>query len=351
MPVIRSFATLVLAIAFSVPSSVPAIAQDKEQPEFKAPALKPITEKLPGVFAKPSPENVDDLRAIQDHVATLTDKIIPTVVSVRIGPAFGSGVIVSKDGYVLTAGHVSGAPNRDVTVFFHNGKTAKGKTLGGNHGIDSGMIKITTPGDYPFAEIGDSSTLKKGEFLMVVAHPGGFKLGRSPVLRLGRLLNTSASALTSDCILVGGDSGGPLFDMHGRVVGINSRIGQSLNANIHVPSNPFRDSWDKLAKGEVFGGKLGTSNLVPKGGPWLGVQTESTKEGTVIRAVTPNSPADKAGLKADDILLKFNGKDLVSATALSDLVRQRKAGDEVTLDIQRGDTKITLKLELGKRPG
>ena len=351
MAVIRSFSTFVLAIVVGVSWYSSIIAQDDVKKEFKAPALLPITEKLPGVFAKPSPESVDDLRAIQDHVAKLTEKIIPTVVSVRIGPAFGSGVIVSKDGYVLTAGHVSGAPNRDVTVFFHNGKTAKGKTLGGNHGIDSGLIKITTEGDYPFANIGDSSALKKGEFLMVVAHPGGYKSGRAPVLRLGRLLNASATAITSDCVLVGGDSGGPLFDMHGRVVGINSRIGQSLNANIHVPSNPFRDSWDKLARGEVFGGKLGAANLIPKGGPWLGVQTEATKEGTVIRAVTPNSPADKAGLKVDDVLLKLDGKDLSAAAALSELVRQRKAGDEITLELQRGDAKISLKLELGKRPG
>ncbi len=349
MSAIRSFAAIVLAIGFLASTSIGA--QDKEQPEFKAPELKPIAEKLPSVFGKSAPESVDDLRAIQDHVAKITEQVIPTVVSVRIGPSFGSGVIVSKDGYILTAGHVSGAPNRDVTVFFHNGKTAKGKTLGGNHGIDSGMIKIVTPGEYPFAEIGDSGALKKGDFLMVIAHPGGYKSGRSPVLRLGRLLNASASALTSDCVLVGGDSGGPLFDMHGRVVGINSRIGQSLNANIHVPSNPYRTSWDKLAKGEVFGGKLGAANLVPKGGPWLGVQTEATKEGTIIRAVTPNSPAEKAGLKKDDILVKFNGKDLTGAAALSELVRQRKAGDEVTLEVQRGEAKITLKLELGKRPG
>src|SRR5262249_6771497 len=116
-----------------------ASAQKPEQPEFKAPQLKPPLEKLPAIFSKSSPEKVEDLKAIQDHVAKLVDKVTPATVSMRIGAGFGSGVIVSKDGYVLTAGHVSGKPGRDVVIYLHNGKTAKGKTLGGNHGIDSGM--------------------------------------------------------------------------------------------------------------------------------------------------------------------------------------------------------------------
>src|SRR5205823_2347272 len=149
----------------------------------------------------------------------LVEKVSPTVVSVRIGASSGSGVIVSKDGYVLTAGHVSGTPNRDVTIYFHGGKTAKGKTLGGNHGIDSGLIKITSDGDWPCAEMGDSAAVNKGDWCMVVAHPGGFKPGRTPPLRLGRMLKNDIdkATLTTDCVLVGGDSGGPLFDMHGRV--------------------------------------------------------------------------------------------------------------------------------------
>src|ERR1019366_5408007 len=137
MILLRRCAWALLASFFL--STISVSAQD-----VKGPELKPLTDKLPAAFGKISPESVADLKAIQEHVAKVVEQVSPTVVSVRVGGSFGSGVIVSKDGYVLTAGHVSGAPGRDVVIHFHNKKgTAKGKTLGGNHGIDSGMIKIT----------------------------------------------------------------------------------------------------------------------------------------------------------------------------------------------------------------
>lgn len=338
-----------LAVSAQEKKELEPKVEEKKQPIFKAPPLKPLTEQLPAVFAKQGPENVDDLKAIQDHVAKLVEKVSPAVVSVRVGASSGSGVIVSKDGYILTAGHVSGAPGRDVTIYFHNRKeTAKGKTLGGNHGIDSGMIKITTPGDWPFLEMGDSAQLQKGHWCMVVAHHGGFKPGRSPPVRLGRILNNGATTLTTDAVLVGGDSGGPLFDMHGRVVGINSRIGTLLTANMHVPVNPFRDNWDKIAKSEVWGGKLGGG--FAKGGPYLGLQTDPKAEGCVVLSVTPGSPADKAGLKAKDVIRKLDDKELTAGPMLPKLIQARKAGDKITLEVLRGDETLTIKVEIGKRP-
>jgi serine protease Do len=324
-----------------------AAAPDDEKPEFKPPPLKPITEKLPAAFSKKTPESVSDLKAIQEHVARMTEMVLPAVVCVRIGPTLGSGVIVSKDGYVLTAGHVSGKADRDVTVIFPGGKTAKGKTLGGNHGIDSGLIKITTEGEWPCVEMGDSAALKRGEWCMVCAHPGGYKLGRPPVLRLGRLLDRDDTTLHTDCILVGGDSGGPLFDMHGRVIGINSRIGNSVTANMHVPVNVYREAWDRLAKGEVFGGKLG--GVPVKGGSWLGVRTEFKSDNCIVVEVIAGSPAEKAGLKADDVIRKFDGRDIDGLARLGRLVQQTRPGMQIVIEIQRGEQTIALRVEIGKR--
>ena len=219
-------------------------------------------DKIPGAFDKKSPETLDDLRSIQEHAEILVKKVMPSVVSVRIGPVFGSGVIVSKDGYVLTAGHVSGEPNRNVTVYFHDGKRAKGKTLGSNRGVDSGLIKITTEGAWPYLEMGDSTQLREGQWCMVVSYPGGFKPGRTPPVRLGRILKARPTLVTTDCILVGGDSGGPLFDMHGKVIGINIKIGESLNQNMHAPVNLFRAT--------------GTNSLRAKSSAALRAGSEST---------------------------------------------------------------------------
>ena len=167
------------------------------------------------------------------------------------------------------------------------------------------------------------------------------------MVRLGRLLQTSASTLTTDCILVGGDSGGPLYDMHGRVIGINSRIGPPITANMHVPVNPFRDNWERIAAGEVWGGKLGA--FPARSGPWLGVQINLTGDGCVIQQVDPRVSREKAGLKADDVILKFNGKEVPTGPDLTKLVQQQKTGAEVVLEIRRADETLSLKVQIGKR--
>lgn len=353
---LRSFR---LVAVLAVVAGLSSIAQAQEEvkkdepkaPEFKAPPLNPITEKLPSVFSKKTPETLEDLKAQQEHVAKIVEKVMPAVVSVRVGASSGSGVIVSKDGYVLTAGHVSGTPNRNVTVILHNGKTAKGKTLGGNHGIDSGLIKITDEGEWPIVEMGDSAELKVGTWCMVIAHHGGYKPGRTAPVRVGRVLNNDIkkSTLTTDAMLVGGDSGGPIFDMHGRVIGINSRIGNKLDTNMHVSINPFRDEWNKIAKGETWGKLGGGGGGFGKNGPFLGMQTELKDDKVVVKSITPNSPAEKAGIKLGDEVLKLDDKEITGPMVLQKLLFGRKIGDQVTIEIRRDNAIHTLKAEIGKR--
>src|SRR5262245_36960756 len=123
---------------------------------------------LPRAFQKTVPEGVKDLQDIQQHVAKLAERVIPATVGLRIGGSSGSGVIIDKEGHVLTAGHVSGKPDQDVQIILYDGKKVKGKTLGGNRGIDSGMVKISDKGEYPFVDMGTSADLQKGNWCLAI---------------------------------------------------------------------------------------------------------------------------------------------------------------------------------------
>jgi serine protease Do len=335
--------SLVLLLSLCLAGAVlrPALA-DETKP------VKEITHT--SALDKPVPENVDDLKAIQKQVKSVLEKVVPCTVGLQVngknGQSWqGSGVIVREDGYVLTAGHVSGDPDSEVTVILPDGKKLKGKSLGANNGIDSGLIKITTEGKYAFAEMGISKDVKDGAWCVCVGHPGGYREGRSPVVRVGRVLAHNDNHLTSDCTMVGGDSGGPLFDMDGKVIGINSRIGMTINSNIHVPVDTYRETWDRLAKGEVWGGiRFGNPNA-----PYLGF-TLSDNNDTKIIEVAKASPAEKAGIKVGDLLQKFDGQKVQSSDELRAIVKKKKPGDEVEVEILRDTETLKFKLTIGKRP-
>lgn len=288
------------------------------------------------------PENVQDLRAIQERVKKVMAKVAPAVVGIRIGHAAGSGVIVNKDGYVLTAGHISGQPDRDALVLLPDGRRLKGKTLGANVSLDSGMIRITEEGEWPFVEMGDASRLKEGAWCLALGHPEGFRAGRTPVLRLGRVLGRSDKMVRTDCALVGGDSGGPLFDLDGKVIGIHSRIGDRMTINIHVPVDTYRATWDRLAKGEVWGGG--------RRGPYIGVRLDEGDRECRIVEVDKDSPAEKAGLKAEDVVIRFGKEPVEDLDDLLTLIKEHKPGEEVSIGVRRGKKILELKIVLGKHP-
>lgn len=302
----------------------------------------PIDPKLAKIFAGSNPTGTADLRLMQEHIRKITAKLQAATVGVQVGPAQGSGVIINKDGLVLTAAHVSGQPKRQVRFELADGRKLNGETLGLDRGVDGGLMKITEGKDFPFLEMGDSSKLREGQWVLATGHPGGFQPDRAPVLRLGRLLLVERSVLTTDCTLVGGDSGGPLFDMEGKVIGINSRIATPLTANMHVPVNTFRDTWDRMLKAEAWGHFPGQE-------PYLGVRGEKEAKNAKIAHIFPNSPAEKAGFKVGDIVESFGDKSITDFPSLSSQVQERQPGDRIKVKVKRGEESVELKLVLGKK--
>ncbi|GBD36456.1 Putative serine protease HtrA [bacterium HR36] len=297
------------------------------------------------VWSEPGPPvGVEDpglaqLRLVQDKVQAVVKQVMPAVVAVVVGQGQGSGVVVTRDGYVLTAGHVSGKPGQEVTVIFADGKRVKGKTLGRNPLADSGMIKLEGEGPYPYAEMGDTRHVRVGDWVMAIGHPGGFRPGRTPVVRLGRVLLVDPETMVlTDCTLVGGDSGGPLFDLKGKVIGIHSRIGELLEQNIHVPIDTYRETWEALAKG------------VEVGLAYLGVRGDEEGEQAKILEVAPNSPAAKAGLQPNDVIVSCDGRKVSDYRSFLHILRRKQPGEEMRLEVLRNGEKVELKVKLGKRP-
>jgi serine protease Do len=301
---------------------------------------------LPPGLEADAPASLEDLKILQKQTKAVVAKVQPATVGLVVGGSSGSGVIIDAEGHILTAGHVSAAPDKDCTVIMPDGKRVKGKTLGMNRAIDSGMIKITEEGKWPFAEMGTSTGLKKGQWVISIGHPGGYKKGRSPVVRLGRIQDFNDFLIRTDCTLVGGDSGGPLFDMNGKVIGIHSRIGGTIATNIHVPVDTYKETWDRLAKGEAWGGRLGSRE---NNDPYLGLEFDKEAKDCKVADVTPDSPAAKAGLKVNDVITSFDGRKVASFDELKALIAKKKPGDEVAVEVTRDKETMTLKLKVGKR--
>ncbi len=198
------------------------------------------------------PESLDDFLVVQEQLQGILDGALTATVGVQIGSTRGSGVIVSEEGYVLTAGHVVGRPGQDATFFFADGTQASGKTLGVYRVADAGLMKIEDEGPWPTVGKGRSADVAVGDWCVAVGHPFGYQSDRPPVVRFGRILRSTDTVLQTDCALVSGDSGGPLFDLAGRVIGVNSRIGDAATLNFHVPVDLFVTHWDRLAAGEIW---------------------------------------------------------------------------------------------------
>lgn len=294
-------------------------------------------EDLPPVFSLEAPAGLDDLKAIERHVKKLAARVSESVVSVVVGDGVGSGVVISEDGLILTVAHVSGEASRNARVIFPDGKSVRARTLGANYGIDSGLMKITEPGKWPYVPTGLLDDARMGDWVLAFGHPGGFDKERSHVVRLGRIILLSPEMVQTDCTLTAGDSGGPLFDMHGRVIGIHSRISESTAGNFHVPISTYHDTWTRLASGENWG-----SDPPRPRRAYIGARGVDDPRGCRLERVDENGPAHRAGVRVGDVVVKVNDEEVKDAAGFRRLLQSTQPGDEVKLELRRDDVEISV---------
>ena len=196
---------------------------------------------------------------LEGRLTALHEKVSPSVVALlpvgsgNRNSVGGSGTVVTPDGMVMTAGHCFDRPGIKLMVRFDNGVTANAVTLGHETTTDYGLIQITDEGEWPSVEIGDPSELVADEVCVMYGHPDGYKKDRPSVPRLGTYSGHADNGmLRTSCIMMPGDSGGPLFNLKGQVVGINSEIEIPVDQNFHVSVAPVSENWERLANSEVW---------------------------------------------------------------------------------------------------
>lgn len=271
--------------------------------------------------------------------------------------SMGSGFVVSADGYILTNNHVvEGADEISVRLSDH--REFEAKVVGTDSRSDLALLKVQAK-DLPTLEFADSEKLKVGEWVLAIGSPFGldFTASAGIVSAIGRSIPTERNEnyvpfIQTDVAINPGNSGGPLFNMDGKVVGINSQIytrsGGSIGLSFAIPSNVAVDVIEQLKnKGKVDRG-------------WLGVAIQevdrdlaksfglSKPTGALIQQIEPGSPAAKSGLEIGDIILSFNGKSIDQSADLPHLVGRVAPGKKVPVDIMREGKQKRLTIEVGQ---
>jgi len=328
----------------TVEAQSPAVAptQGDESSETKI----PVPEDLQNILSAGTvPKSLAQLRLLEQQCGQISAAAKLCTVSIKIGQAQGCGVIIDGGGKVLTAAHVAMRPNKPATVILANGRRLKAMTLGLNKNVDAGMLQIS-PGqnegaEWPHATLGDSSKLARGMWCIATGHPSGFDQARGVVTRVGRIARVNRSALRTDCALIGGDSGGPLFDLSGNLIAIHSRIGNDVEENLHIPIDNYSNSWDRLAAGDSWG-------TLPGFRPVLGVQGNSRVEEAVIDVVRTSSAAEKAGIQEGDIIKEFGDRKITDFQSLKAAVAETMPGENVRVRGQRDGRPVFFRVVIGR---
>jgi serine protease Do len=270
--------------------------------------------------------------------------------------AYGSAFFISQDGYLLTNHHVIDDA-RKITITLNDRREVDAELVGSDARTDVAVLKVKGT-SYPALKIGDSAALKVGEPVLAIGSPFGFDYSASAgiVSAKARTMSreTAVPFIQSDVALNPGNSGGPLFNQRGDVIGINSRIfsgtGGYMGLSFSIPMDVAMDVFEQIKKnGKVSRAYLG---VVPQDidRNLAEVYNLPKPEGTLLTQVTPDSPAGKAGLQEGDIILSYDNQPIIRATDLINLINRTRPNTTVPLVVQRDGKKLSLNATLKAAP-
>ena len=268
----------------------------------------------------------------------------------------GTGFLIESDGYILTNNHViEGAEKIEVKVGDKDDYTAK--VVGRDPASDLALLKIEGPRPFPVAKLGDSDRIRVGEWVMAIGDPLDFDKsvtvgvisGKGRVPRLSDQTRNFESLLQTDAAINFGNSGGPLVNVAGEVVGINTAMARAQNIGFAVPVNMAKRLLPQLRKGKVVRGFLGVSiESIDK--KWQETYDLKAPEGALVNSVEPGKPAEKAGLKHDDIITKVDDVPVKSNRDVIDYVSGKAPGTKITIAYVREGKEKTAVATLEERP-
>ncbi len=266
----------------------------------------------------------------------------------------GSGFIIDRDGFILTNHHVIDAAER-ITVTLADGRTFRGEVVGTDPAIDVALLKIPGAHDLPEAPLGNSDELRVGEWVCAIGNPLGYvhSVTVGVVSFIGRKLFDPSldDYIQTDAAINFGNSGGPLINTRGEVIGINSAISsRASNIGFAVPINQAVDILPQLkTAGRVSRGYMGVflTDVTP---PLQHSLNLSTTHGALVQDVTPGSPAERAGLHTYDVILDVEGRDVGGNEELIRDISARHPGTVARLGVMRDARKLMVAVKLAERP-
>jgi S1-C subfamily serine protease len=312
------------------------------------------------------PSEAAALDAYSRVVVATAERVAPSVVNLRVTRqtragrrpvGAGSGIVLTADGFILTSAHVVAGPGRGGRASFVDGTESRFEVIGTDPFSDLAVLRAEAD-DLAAGELGEAEALRVGQLVIAVGNPNGFEhsvtagvvsaLGRSLPARSGRAVRFVDNVIQTDAALNPGNSGGALADSHARVIGVNTAVaGVGLGLAVPINEATRRVIGALMSEGRVRRAYLGIAGG-PRPLPPHARERYGRRSAVEVVEIVPESPAARAGLRAEDLLLELNGTALTRVEDLQRLLAADLIGKRITLTVLRSGRELTVEATPGE---